>query len=99
MKNNKYCKVTGGCWGHRHEILGLVLLILATILTIFTANSIGIAAMYLVGLVLCCYKCLAQHCCYSKEHCHDSDDGMECASMDKDVKHQVKKVAHKTKTK
>ncbi|AHE67528.1 hypothetical protein [Legionella oakridgensis] len=50
-------------WVHRFELLGLILLLIATILTILTANGIGIAAMFLVGLVLCAHKCLCHKTC------------------------------------
>jgi len=71
MKNSKLCDATGSCWGHRHELLGIILIILATILTIYTWSGIGIAVMFIVGALLCCYKCFSCHC----GHCCDSKDG------------------------
>ena len=95
MKDNKYGQATSCCWGYRHELVGLILLVLATILTILTCNSFGIVAMFLVGLVLCCYKHL---CCHSHAHCHMSEE-CEATPMEKEDKLQVKKSATKTKPK
>lgn len=77
MKNNKYGEVTTCCWSYRHELLGLVLLVLATILTIATASGLGIFAMFIVGLGLCCRKCLPHHCCHPDPHCHREDENCE----------------------
>lgn len=97
MKNKKYCHVTACCWGYRHELLGLILLILATILTIATCNSFGIVAMFFAGIILCCCKHFAH--CHTEAHCH-TDDGMSGeACMEHDHKSPVKKSTHKTKTK
>ena len=69
MKDSKYCRMTSCCWGYRHEILGLILLIIATLLTISTYNSCGIVAMFLVGTILCCYKYLGCYKAYNGDHC------------------------------
>ena len=69
-------------WGYRHELFGLILLIIATVLTVFTAKGLGIAAMFIVGLVLYCHKFLGCHCC------HSSDDHPE--SCDTETKPLVK---------
>tara|TARA_Y100000588_G_C14118054_1_gene866079 strand:+ start:375 stop:602 length:228 start_codon:yes stop_codon:yes gene_type:complete len=50
-------------WNYRLEILGLVLIVIATILTIATSNSLGIAAMFVVALVLCAHRCVCHNCC------------------------------------
>lgn len=62
------------CWSYRFELIGLILLVLATILTILTLNSVGIAAMFLVGLVLCCYKHFS---CSISGVCHPQDEEEE----------------------
>lgn len=69
MKDSKYKDCTTNCWSHRHELLGLIFLIIATLLTIVSHSGCGIVAMFIVGLVLCC--CKHWHpMCYSHEHCH-----------------------------
>ena len=98
MKSDKECSMNERCRSCWHEILGLALLVIATILTIVTCNSIGIAAMFLVALVLCCYKCLAHHCmhhhcCSSYDHCHDDT---EC-KMQSEEKSSAKRASSKAK--
>lgn len=61
-------------WSCRFELIGVVLLILATLLTILTLNSVGIAAMFLVGLVLCCYKHFS---CSFSGVCHPQEEEEE----------------------
>lgn len=71
-------KKTASCWwSYRKEVLGLVLIFTATVLTLVTLNSVGIAAMFVVGLLLLCHKHLH---CSSSEVCHtdchgDTEDG------------------------
>jgi hypothetical protein len=66
MEDLKECRVS--CyWTYRFELLGLVLIFIATILTIVTFNSLGIAAMFVVGAALCCHKYLS---CNSCNVCH-----------------------------
>lgn len=53
---------------HRGEIVGSVLLILATLLTILTFSGLGILGMFVTGLFLCCHKHMCcKHCPESKE--------------------------------
>ncbi|GGI80519.1 hypothetical protein [Legionella impletisoli] len=63
-------------WAYKYELLGLVLLVIATLLTIFTLNSVGIAAMFLVALVLCGHRCLCNKCCKAchPDVCEDESD-------------------------
>jgi len=96
MKDKKYCDTTAQCWGYRHELIGLVLLVLATILTVVTFSSLGIVAMFIVGLVMCCHKHLGRHCC----DCHCGDNSSELKMpMVKHDKMPVKKSLKKVKTK
>lgn len=93
MKNTKSCQTTGCCWSHRHEVLGIVLLILGAILTVITFSGLGIAAMLLVGFAMCCHKHFG--CCRS--HCDGSqDDSTEC-SVETGDKPVGKKTARKAK--
>jgi len=82
MKDKKNGSVVSCCWGYRHELLGLVLLVLATLLTIVTGNSLGIFAMFLVGAVLFCHRCWFWHC-HTDTHCHSVEDGCGVEHMDK----------------
>ena len=68
MKNSKYCQMTACCWAFRHELIGIILLAIATFLTIVTVNSFGIVAMFLVGAVLCCYRHVC-HISHGNAHC------------------------------
>lgn len=72
MKDGKHI---GACyWAYRFEILGLFLLFIATILTLITLNSIGIAAMFVVGAALCCHKCFSKGACTV---CHPEEEQEE----------------------
>lgn len=97
MKNTKYCQITACCWDLRHELLGLILLIIATFLTIATANSFGIIAMFIVGGVLCCHRHFS--CCspHGGSHCHPADECLDTTALDKEDKQHVKKAMGKTK--
>ena len=98
MKNSKYCHITACCWDFRHELLGIILLIIATFLTIVTGNGFGIIAIFLVGGVLCCYRHLC--CCHAHHgdiHCHSVDEGAAVMSLEKNDKPKVKKSTGKTK--
>lgn len=98
---SKNGSVVSCCWGYRHELLGLVLVVLATLLTIVTGNSLGIFAMFLVGAVLFCHKCWFRHCncpCHTDAHCGSLED--ECGvihHMDKEPKIVKKPRGKKTK--
>jgi len=76
MEDSKNCQVGTNCWTFRFELVGLVLVILATILTLLTLSGLGIAAMFLVGAALCCHKCFGHcHCNgHSHLHSHRMDD-------------------------
>lgn len=80
MKDKKYCNILACCWDYRHELSGLILLVLATLLTLFTGSSLGIFSMFLVGLVLYCHKFWSCHrghrddCDASKNSCHSTTD-------------------------
>ncbi|KTD21574.1 hypothetical protein [Legionella londiniensis] len=78
-------------WAYRFEILGLVLLFIATILTLITFNGIGIAAMFIVGAALCCHKCFSKGVCGI---CHP-----ECVEEDEEEKSTAKKTAARKTTK
>ena len=91
MKNNKNCQITSCGWGYRHELLGLILLIIASVLTVFTTKGLSVAAMFLVGLVLYCHKFLGCHCCYSETHDHSEDGTCDMATKPMGKVSKVKK--------
>lgn len=72
---SKYCKSSSCWWDYRYEILGILLLIIATTLTIIAWNSLGIVAMFAVSLVLIGHK----HFCYIGCHsqCHTKEDACD----------------------
>lgn len=84
MKDPK--KMNSCLWGYRFELLGLILLVIATLLTIFTLNSVGIAAMFLVALVLCAHGCVCHHCC----KVHPGEEGEECHVNETKTKKTIK---------
>lgn len=68
MKGSKWCDVGSCCWEMRFEILGLVLIVIATLLTIASHNSFGIVTMFIVGAVLVCYRNgLNQFSCHKQD--------------------------------
>lgn len=97
MKNSKYCSTTACCWTYRHELIGLVLLAIATFLTIVTFNGLGIAAMFLVAAVLCSYRHVCCHIAHSDGQCHSVDDEMAKNMLLGAEKQPVKKAARKVK--
>ena len=100
MKDSKYCKVTSCCWSMRHELLGFILLVVAAFLTIVTCNGLGIFAMFLAGLVLCCCKHIGCHQHHNGEdHCHSAEEHCVEHLMEKDDKRPVKKAVSKPKNK
>lgn len=71
MEKNK--KADACCTSHRCEILGIIFLAIATILTLLTFSGVGILGMFIVGLVFCTHK----HLSYRRCHC-----GCSCCSAD-----------------
>lgn len=93
MDDSKECKVS--CyWTYRFEILGLILIFIATVMTIVTFNSLGIAAMFVVGAALCCHKYLS---CSSCNMCHPECTIEEKNSLSLEPEHKT--VVKKTTTK
>ncbi len=56
MDDKKKCKISAGCKTHWRELLGLILVVLASFLTLISLSGAGIFGMFLVGLVLVCHK-------------------------------------------
>lgn len=65
MKKIECSKIT--ClWTLRFEILGVILLVIATGLTISTHSGLGIVALFAAGVVLCLFNKLCCYVCPSK---------------------------------
>lgn len=94
MEISKMCK-SEKCWASRYEILGLVFLIIATLLTIIAWSSLGIVAMFVVGLVLIGHKHFCYLGCHSSCHssnCHASGCHSEEESCEKECHSKHEKV-------
>ena len=77
---DKNCGVMACLWSGRQELVGLILLIIATLITLMTWNGFGLAAMFFVGLALFSQRHFFCHCksSHSDTHC----DTSECKDMD-----------------
>lgn len=98
MKDLKNRQVSACGWGHWHELLGLILIVIATLLTLATMNGLGIFMMFFVGGLLCCYRHLS--CCHVDDnhdyHCHITDTN-ETVVVHKDTRPAVRKAPAKPK--
>ena len=67
------CNTASSCCGkHGSMICGVILLVIASILTLITLNGLAIFGMFLVGIVMTCHKHLRSSCDNS-DPCCDSD--------------------------
>lgn len=57
MENDKKCNVFKCIWSCKLELFGAILIVIATLLTIVSLDSLGIVAMFIVGAALCAHKC------------------------------------------
>lgn len=69
------CKIRECCSSHRCEIVGIIFLALATVLTLITLNGMGIFGLFIVGVLMCCHKHMGCRKCNCE--CCASDDS-EC---------------------
>lgn len=76
MEDAKKCKITECCKTHWYKILGVILLVLAVILTVITFSGLGILGMFLAGLMLCCHKHLSSKMGWG---CCDGGCGCDCS--------------------
>ena len=96
MKDEKNCKISECCKTHWYRILGIILLILAVVLTVLTFNGLGILGMFLAGLMLCCHKHLSSKmggCACGCACC--SMDEKKCTTASKEKPVVEKKIASK----
>lgn len=84
MKKMEYSKIA--CiWTLRFEILGAILLVIATGLTISTHSGLGIVALFAAGVVLCLFNKLCCYVCPSKHSsCPACDMPHSCSSEELD---------------
>ncbi len=62
MRKMDLSKVATCGWALRFEVLGIILLAIATCLTIATHNGLGIVALFAAGIILCIFN---KFCCYA----------------------------------
>ncbi|WP_131782799.1 hypothetical protein [Legionella gresilensis] len=59
-------KISACLWALRFEVLGVILLVIATGLTISSRNGLGIVALFAAGVVLCLFNKFCDYACLSK---------------------------------
>ena len=97
MDDMKDCKMSGDCKMQWCGIFGIVFIVLATILTLFTLSGFGILGMFIVGLMFCCHKHMSKKSCCCCCKCCDTSDMGEC-EMPKKVKAAPEKKKAEKKT-
>ncbi len=100
MDDKKECKIAACCKSNCCGIIGMILVVLATILTLITLNGAGILGMFVAGLVFCCHKHMSSKgCCPGcRCGCCSSEDTMVCSLGDKDKPAVEKRQRLKNKT-
>lgn len=61
MKKMESSKMSTCLWTLRFEVLGLILVAIATGMTIFSGNGLGIVALFAAGVIFCLFN---KFCCY-----------------------------------
>ena len=97
MDDEKKCKITECCKTHWYRVLGIILLVLAVVLTVVTFSGLGILGMFLAGLMLCCHKHISSKMgsCGCSCSCCDPCDEVKCSTMGKEKVVVEKKAATK----
>ena len=87
MDDKKECKIAACCKSNCYGIMGMILVVLATILTLVTLNGAGILGMFLAGLVFCCHKHMSsKSCCLGcRCGCCSSEEEMVCTVSNKNT--------------
>ena len=80
MDDKTNCKISACCKANWCGILGIILVVLASILTIITFSGLGIFGMFLVGVMMCCHKHMSWKTCGNKCGC-----GCACCGSSDDV--------------
>lgn len=61
MRKMDFSKKSACLWALRFEVLGVILLVIATGLTISSGNSFGIVSLFAAGIIFCLFN---KFCCY-----------------------------------
>jgi hypothetical protein len=87
-KNKSAC-----CVSHKMEIFGVIFLVIATVLTLYTQSGMGILGLFIAGVVFCKHKhpgcskcgCTNCECCCDMSSCGNGScdtDSYNMASCD-----------------
>ncbi len=88
MDDKKDCKISACCKANWCGFLGIILVLLAVVLTLITSSGLGIFGMFLVGMMFCCHKHMSSKLCGSGCKCCGSSGDVVC-----DVTEKVEKKA------
>jgi len=80
-KDSGSCSVRSYCSTHCVEVVGLILLVVATFLTLVTLNGFGILGLFIVGLLLVTHKNWSCASCACP--CHSNMECKPCAPEEK----------------
>ncbi|WED44607.1 hypothetical protein [Legionella cardiaca] len=69
MRKMEFSKVSTCLWELRFEVLGVILLAIATGLTISSGNSLGIVALFAAGVIFCLFNKFCCYFCSSTQSC------------------------------
>ncbi|HAT7755516.1 TPA: hypothetical protein RJD57_000283 [Legionella pneumophila] len=67
MRKMEFSKMSKCLWALRFEVLGVILLIIATGLTISSGNGLGIVALFAAGVIFCLFNKFCSYVCSSKQ--------------------------------
>lgn len=99
MEKNKKMKGETCCTSHRCEILGVIFIAVATVLTLLTFEGSAILGMFIVGVVLCCHKHMGRRCSCGCESCCVPESKMTKMTTTTTAAHHKKPTVKKTTTK
>ncbi len=88
MEFKNKAQFMGCCHANRCSVVGMILIVLATIMTIVTMSGLGIFGMFIVGLAMSGHKYWAHHDKSLDEAC---DDHSHCEVKPKETKKTTKK--------
>lgn len=88
MRKMELCKMSRCLWGIRFEILGVILLVIGTVLTISSGSGLGIIALFASGIVLCLSNKFCYSMCSPKQASCPICDDPDCCCCDKSTSMQ-----------
>ncbi len=90
MQKSKANKTDVCCTSHWCQILGILFLVVATVLTLLTFSGIGIFGLFIVGLVFCFHKHWGHtHCSHGEHGCCDETISTTCSTTPHKKDHVV----------